>query len=246
MTKEVVCFDVETTGLNPQTNHIIQLAMVKFDSETWQIVDERSWYIKPLLDFTIEEFALEKHGLTKEFILENGVSLSSIYPDIIKMLGDCDVLTYNGNSFDVNFLYQDLKEYGLSIDYDRKFYDAYTIECLRSSRKLTDVYKKYTGKELEDAHNAFADTKATIEVFKYQLMNGREELDNPSFDCISPDKFLMRIEDGTVVFSSGKYSRKGVADVCKMNPSYIRWVFENCSNKTKETIKNEYYKSKQQ
>jgi len=245
MTNEIVCFDVETTGLNPLTNHIIQLSMIRFNSKTFEVVVEKNWYVRPLIDtFEMEPSAEAVHGLSKEFIMENGVKLSEIYPEIIEILGDCDVLTYNGNAFDVGFLYNDLKEYGLFIDFNRKFYDAYTIECGRNSRRLVDVYKRYTGNDLENAHDALSDVKATIEVFKYQGLDNQDDFDKPEFNIISPEGWLMRMDDGTIVFTKGKYSRKPIADVCKIDPSYIKWVFENCSEMTKQTIKNEYYKDK--
>lgn len=241
MTDQIVAFDVETTGLNPQTNHIIQLSLAKFDSKTFEVAATKSWYIKPELDFTVEESAQKVHGLSKEFILENGVFLRDIYSEIVEFLGDCDVLTYNGNNFDVGFLYNDLKELGLEIDFDRTFYDAYVIEAKRYSRTLSSVYKKYTGKDLESAHDALADTLATIEVFKHQIAES-DEVDAEEFKIISPESFIIRMDDGRVVFANGKYSRKKVSDVCKMDPGYVKWVFGNCSEITKKTIMAEYYK----
>lgn len=240
MTDQIVAFDVETTGLNPRTNHIIQISLVKFDSKTFDIIATKSWYIKPELDFTMEETAEKTHGISKEFILENGVSLRKVFPEIVEFLGNCDVLTYNGNNFDNGFLYNDLKELGLELDYNRTFYDAYVIETKRNSRKLSAVYLKYTGKTLEDAHDALADALATVEVFKHQMYID-SKIDDEDFKIISPESFLMK-DNGEVVFAYGKYSRKKVSDVCKIDPSYIKWVFENCSNITKKTIMDEYYK----
>ena len=71
-------FDLETTGLDTQNDHILQLGLIRFDSETFEELDSLSWYIKPKYDFTIAPEAQEKTGLTKEFILENGVFLSDM------------------------------------------------------------------------------------------------------------------------------------------------------------------------
>jgi DNA polymerase-3 subunit epsilon len=217
------------------------LSLAKFDSKTFEVLATKSWYIRPENDFTIEESAQNVHGLTKEFILENGVLLRDIFPEIQEFLGDCDVLTYNGNNFDVGFLYNDLKEIGLELDFDRTFYDAYVIEAKRYSRTLTAVYKKYTGKEMVDAHDALADTLATIEVFKHQLADD-SAVDADEFKIISPESFVIRMDDGRIVFANGKYSRKKVSDVCKTDPGYIKWVFDNCSKITKKTIMDAYYK----
>ena len=244
MTKEMVCFDVETSGLNPTNAHIIQLSMTRFNSETFEIIREKNWYIKPELEYDIEQGSQDIHGITKDFLDLNGVSLRTIYPEIVDILGDCDVLTYNGNSFDIKFLYNDLKEIGLSIDWNRKFYDSYTIECSRNSRKLTDVYRKYVGHDFEGAHDALCDVHATIEVFKHQLQYGTDDLNRRDFDIISPEGLLMWLDNGQVCFAHGKHSRRSVVDVCKEDPSYIKWLFDNCSYRTKKTIMEEYYKAK--
>lgn len=74
MNKYIVCFDVETTGLSPIEDYIIQLAMVKFDSQTFKQIDSRNWYIEPAHAYEITPGAHDAHGLTKEFLKENGVS----------------------------------------------------------------------------------------------------------------------------------------------------------------------------
>ena len=47
MTDTIVAFDLETTGLNTQTDHILQLGLIRFDSRTFEELDSISWYIKP-------------------------------------------------------------------------------------------------------------------------------------------------------------------------------------------------------
>lgn len=244
MTKEMICFDVETTGINANVNHIIQLSLIKFDSETFEEIDSRNWYILPKGPFTIEKGAYEVHHLTKEFIQEHGVTLDSVFPELQSFIKGCDMLSYNGNRFDVGFLYHDLEEYGLSLDYDCKYYDAYAIETERNSRKLAAVYKKYTGKDMEGAHDALCDVRATVEVFKHQVNESVEDIENnPFFNVISPEGFVYQYDKDTITFAKGKYKNVPVAEVCKIDPSYIRWLFDNCSNMTKETVKREYYKA---
>ena len=93
----IVCFDTETTGLEVQKDHIIQLSLVKFDTETWEIIDQRDWYILPEGAFTIPAEAEAVHHISKEFLQEKGVSLRSVYEDLIAFTNGCDMLTYNGN-----------------------------------------------------------------------------------------------------------------------------------------------------
>ena len=66
--KFIVCWDVETTGLNPKEDFMIQLAVSKFSKETMEIIESKKWYVKPAHNYTISPQAQAVHGLTKEFI----------------------------------------------------------------------------------------------------------------------------------------------------------------------------------
>lgn len=241
MTKTIVGFDLETTGLDTQNDHILQLGLIRFDSETFEELDSLSWYIKPKYDFTIAPEAQEKTGLTKEFILENGVFLSDIWEQAVEFIGTDDMLSYNGNHFDVPMLHYNLLRYGLSFDFaNRKFYDSYTIERKRNSMKLADVYKRYTGLELEDAHEALADVRALVQIFKHQ--NEIEDgIEDPEFKLVSPEGFVKLNADGKLVFATGKYKGKLTNDVCKTDRNYINWIFEKFSEVTKRSIMEAWY-----
>ena len=62
--KYIVCWDVETTGLNPKEDFIIQLAVAKFSKDTYEVIKSKKWYIKPAHQYTISPQAQEVHGLT--------------------------------------------------------------------------------------------------------------------------------------------------------------------------------------
>lgn len=242
MTKTMVAFDLETTGLDTQNDHILQIGLVKFDTETFEEIASVDWYIKPNVDFTIAPGAFKKTGLTKEFILENGVYLSKIWDKVVEFIGDDDILSYNGNNFDVPMLHYNLLRYGLSFDFEnRVFYDSLVIERKRNSMQLAHVYKRYTGKELEDAHEALADVRALIEIFKHQIQNDSEVYDQ-TFDLVSPEGFLKLNDEGELVFSTGKYRGKTTNEVCIRDANYIKWVLEKFSNLTSKSIKNAWYK----
>ena len=241
MTKTITAFDLETTGLDTQNDHIIQLGLVKIDSETFQELGNKCWYIKPTVDFTISPEAEEKTGLTKEFILENGVLLSSIWDEAVEFIGDDDILSYNGNHFDVPMLYYNLLRSNLKFEFaKRTYYDSLIIERKRNSMKLGDVYKRYTGKELEGAHDALADVRALIEVFKHQTMN-MEGIEDPDFQLVSPEGFLKRNDKGEVVFTTGKYKGKTTNEICIKDAGYIKWVLEKFSDVTAKSIKESWY-----
>ena len=249
MNKYIVGFDVETTGLSYQTDYIIQLAMVKLDKETFEVIDQRDWYIEPAHNYTIAPDALATHGITKEFLKEHGVSIKSICPDILDFAKDSDYLTYNGNSFDVRFLYKDMKLFGYDFPIaDKIFYDAFSIYRAYNQNTLGAVYKRLTGKEIEDAHDAKADINATVEVFKKLKENyslSYEDLDNmPENNMLSPEGSIRSTHSATgrenIVFAFGKYKDAEFCTVWKKDPLYVKWFGENIASDYTKKILNEY------
>lgn len=246
MTETITALDLETTGLDTQKDYIIQIGLIKFDSKTWEIIKEKKWYIKPAKDFSIDPGAQEKHGITKEFLLENGVFLKDVWEEAKEIIGNDDILSYNGNCFDVPMLYFNLARNGLSFDFtNRMFLDAMIIEKKRLQYNLSAAYKRYTGKELEGAHDALQDVKATIEIFKNQVQQVPEIVEEKSnFKMVSPEGMVKYNKNGELVFSNGKYKNKTTNEICKNDPLYIKWIFEKFSPITCNSIKESYMAEK--
>lgn len=249
--KDIVCWDVETTGLNPKEDFIIQLSLLKLSGIDLQEIGRRNWFIKPAHGYTIHPDAEKVHGITKEFLEKNGVSIKDIGDDFMSFIKNCDILSYNGNSFDIKFIDKDFKMWGYNIfNEDRKYYDAYALEARFFPRNLSAVYKKYTGKEFENAHDSMSDVEATCSVFRNQLVEQKLQLsdiqDWNECNLISPEGSIRNASVGDnprkIVFAVGKYKDSDVADICKNDPSYIKWFFESvASDKTKQVIKEYFY-----
>lgn len=243
MTQTMTAFDLETTGLDTQKDYIIELGLVKFDTSTFNEIDSRCWYILPKGNFKIDPEAQEKHGISKEYLLEHGVHLEDIWPEVLEFIGNDDILSYNGNHFDVPMLYYNLIRENLKFDFSgRIYYDSMIVEKKRFQYKLVETYKRYTGKELDGAHDALCDVRATIEVFKHQLNEVQELFDLYDFKLVSPEGLVKYNDKGDLVFATGKYRGKRTNDICKTDSSYIKWVFEKFSPETRISIRDEYYK----
>ena len=115
----------------------------------------------------------------------------------------------------------------------RKFIDVQVIYHKLEQRTLSAAYKFYCQKNLEDAHTAEADTRATYEVLKAQLDRYPEELQNDMAflaDYSSFNKnvdFAGRIvydEKGVEVFNFGKYKGMSVSEVLQKDPGYYSWI----------------------
>jgi DNA polymerase-3 subunit epsilon len=102
-------------------------------------------------------------------------------------------------------------------------------------RTLSAAYKFYCDKNLEDAHTAEADTRATYEVLKAQLDRYPDVLENDMkflADYSSYNKnvdFAGRIvynEQGVEVFNFGKYKGMPVAEILKKDIGYFGWLMQ--------------------
>ena len=246
MSKYILAWDVETTGLNAKEDFIIQLAAARFDKETGAFIDGKKWYIKPAHNYTINPKAQEVHGLTKEFIDANGIYFKDVAPTFFSMMGDADLLTYNGNTFDIKFLYEECKRWNIDMPiFGKKFYDAYAIECKMTPRDLSTTYKKYMGEELENAHDALSDVVATGKVFfAQQEMYGLKYDDIDNWDennLLTPDGSIRKSYNGTIIFAVGKYRDSEYMEICRKDPGYIKWFMENVASNYTQNILREYY-----
>ena len=246
--RDIVCFDVETTGLSQKEDFIIQLSMTKIDRNLNK-KESKSWYIKPIHTYEIKPTAIEKHGITKEFLEENGVCIKDIANEIIEFTNNCDILTYNGNSFDIGFLYKDLKIVGVEFDLsNRNFYDAFLLYKQLHPSTLEAVYKFYTGKELEDAHNANSDVDATIEVLRGICNEVSDDIQTSldSFNdhnIVSPENSIKRVVIDNIeslVFAMGKYKDEEFMSVYKKDPQYIKWFIINVASEYTYNILKKY------
>ena len=247
----LVCFDTETTGLDVQKEHIIQLSLVKIDTADWHVIDTRDWYILPEGDFTIPAEAEAVHHISKEFLLEHGVSLRSIYDDFIAFVGTHDMLSYNGNGYDAPILHYNLKRAGLNFEFNnRTWYDALLLERIHTAgqvdengeklhNNLTAAYTRYYGHPFEGAHNSLDDVMATIEVFKAQIAaHGWEWAQRDDFGFICFDRWLCKKGDYYYLMQGG-HKGESIESMLRIDRSYLEWIVDKCQwtdDQTREII----------
>lgn len=241
--KNIVVFDIETTGLDRTKHFIIQFAGLKMNRETNQIIDELNLYIKPEGNYTIDIAAYFKHKITPDF-LSDKPTIKEVGQQIVDFIGDCDVLTYNGNGFDIPFLISQLKINGFNIDFtNRGCYDAFLEEKRRNGIGLDNTYKRYKGKTMEEsgliAHDAFSDVKATYSVFVAQQKN-KEYGPEVMYGEDSVIKIMEFNGEEVPCMSIGKYRGVSLDYISKIDQGYLKWAISeksNFINSTKEIIK---------
>jgi DNA polymerase III epsilon subunit-like protein len=249
---KIVCFDTETTGLDVQKEHIIQLSLVKFDTESWRVEGQRDWYLLPEEEFTIPAEAEAVHHISKAFLLEHGVRLRDVFGELCAFTEGCDILSYNGNGYDAPILYYNLKRLGLRYQFEgRTWYDALVLERIHTAgqidpvtgdrlhNNLTAAYTRYYGHPFEGAHNSLDDVLATIEVFKAQVHeHGWEWAQRDEFGFISYDRWLIKKGD-YYYLNQGAHKGDSIEAMLRIDKSYLEWLVDKCKwtdEQTKEIV----------
>ena len=227
----LVFFDLETTGINIVKDRIVEISYVKVFPNGKEETKTRR--INPGMPIPPESTAI--HGITDEDV-KDCPTFKEIAKSLATQIEGCDLAGYNSNRFDIPMLAEEFLRAGVDIDMSkRKFVDVQVIFHKMEQRTLTAAYKFYCGRNLEDAHTAEADTRATYEVLMAQLDRYPEELQNDmSFlaDYSSYNKnvdFAGRMvydDNGVEVFNFGKYKGQSVSEVLKKDPGYYSWILQ--------------------
>ena len=241
--KPIVIYDLETTGLDKSKDQIIQIALIKYDWNTKKIVESKNYYVQPVGNYSIPIGAYMVHHITADF-LKDKPHFKEIANDVYEFFEGCDIVTYNGCSFDNTILVEEFARCG--IVFDRRSYGNYDC-CYEEKRingnRLGDTFKRYYGKSMEDAgltaHDALSDVKATISIFVKQQENHPYE---PEKILTIDNVVAMREFNGSVVpcFTLGKYRGLGVEFVASFDQGYIAWAIGETSkfvSSTKEYLK---------
>ena len=227
----LVFFDLETTGTNINTDRIVEICYLK----VYPNGNEESKTLRINPEMHIPEDASAIHG-----IYDADVADCPTFKDVAKKIASdiegCDLAGFNSNRFDIPVLAEEFLRAGVDIDLmKRKFVDVQVIYHKLERRTLSAAYKFYCDKDLEDAHTAEADTRATYEVLKAQLDHYPEELVNDinflsEYSCHTKNvDFAGRIvynEQGVEVFNFGKYKGMSVAEVLKKDLGYYGWIMQ--------------------
>lgn len=229
LTRPLVFFDLETTGINIGTDRIVEISYYKvFPNGN---AEGKTLRVNPGMPIPAEATAV--HGITDDDV-RDCPRFEQIAPEIAAVIEDSDLAGYNSNFFDVPLLAEEMLRAKVNIDLkQKKLVDAFAIFKKQEPRNLTAAYKFYCGKNLDDAHSAQADTMATYEVLMAQLERYEdvpdtvEALDEYTRGQVQFADFAGRIAydaQGEEVFNFGKHKGLRVKDVFRRDPSYYAWL----------------------
>jgi len=228
LTKPIVFFDLETTGVNIGSDRIVEISILKVFPNGNK--ESKTWLVNPEIE--IPQGATDVHGITNEQVVTEP-TFKELAPKVNEMIADSDLAGFNSNRFDIPLLAEELMRAGIDFDMNnRKAIDVQVIFHKKEQRTLGAGYQFYCGKELEGAHGAEADTNATYEILLAQLEK-YDDIEN-SVEALSEFSthgkradfagFILMNEDDQEIFSFGKYKGRTVEDVLKENPGYNNWI----------------------
>lgn len=257
-------FDLETTGVNLATDRIVEICILKVSPD--QTEETITYRINPERPIPPESSFF--HGIYDEDV-KDAPKFRELAKEIAEFIGDADLAGYNSNKFDIPMLMEEFLRAGVDFSLDNRFFvDVQNIFHQMEQRTLKAAYRFYCDKNLDNAHTAEADVRATYEVLKSQLSRyeGAEyedkggKVSQPVVNDIEalhkftnlslPVDFAGRIvynENGVEVFNFGKHKGIPVEDVFMKEPSYFAWMmngdFPLYTKKVLEKIWNRYRKN---
>lgn len=237
----IVFFDLETTGVNITSDRIVEISYLKVFPNGNEV--SRTMRINP--EMHIPEQASEVHGIYDDDV-KDCPTFKQVAKDVANDFEGADIAGFNSNRFDVPLLAEEFLRAGVDLDMTRrKFIDVQVIFHKMEQRTLSAAMKFYCGKELEGAHSADADTRATYEVLQAQLdrygelQNDIAWLSEFSSHTRNVD-FAGRIvydDKGVEVFNFGKYKGIPVVEVLRRDPGYYSWMMQgDFSLNTKQVL----------
>ena len=225
----IVFFDLETTGTNINTDRIVEICYLKVYPNGNE--ETKTMRINPEMHIPEQSSAI--HGIYDADVADSP-TFKEVAKEIARDIEGCDLAGFNSNRFDIPVLAEEFLRAGVDIDMmKRKFIDVQVIYHKLEQRTLSAAYKFYCGKNLEDAHTAEADTRATYEVLKSQLDRYPEELQNDMAFLAEYSSFNKNVDfagrivyddKGVEVFNFGKYKGMSVSEVLQKDPGYYSWI----------------------
>lgn len=167
---EFTALDIETSGLDPNENEVLEIAAIRFDRD--KILNTYNFLVKPNKPLQVN--AQIVNGITLK-MLENARSLDTILPEFLGFIGGSALVIQN-SEFDLSFLLPEAKKRRLTIptlpvfctlNMTRKFFPELKKHNLAALRDYFKIEKMNTTSSRHSFHEALDDSFAAMKVFIY-------------------------------------------------------------------------------
>ena len=258
--KEIVFFDVETTGLSISKDRIIQISMIKmFPSPSGK--QAKPPVVKTRLINPTEEgiYLMQRpntapHNINWQDLLKQP-TFSQLAKSMRQFLGEADLGGHNIRNFDIPMLKEEFMRCGIN-DWpgpNVRLIDTFLLFTKLVPRSLEGAVRFFTNEQMnENAHDAEYDITMTMKVldgmlnYAPDLGSTTEELHDfskPDRQAVDWSGQLVFDSKTQVVFARGKHKGKRIID----HPGYCKWMLlEDFPQDTKLKIKETFRLHKKQ
>lgn len=240
LSRPLLFFDIESTGLNIPADSIIELSFVKIFPggeeriKTWKI---KPWDYENRCQRPINPEASKVNHITDD-MLTDCPTFFDVADEVAGWIKDSDLAGFNSSKFDLPMLAEEFERAKLAGKdlkvnlHEPLMVDVQNIYHMMEPRNLRAAYRFYCGGEdFDNAHSAEADTLATYEVLKAQLDRYAElKNDVKALSAFVGKKYvdfsghLIYDDKGQVIINFGKHKGKTIRQVFDTEPSYFSWV----------------------
>lgn len=242
LTQPIIFFDIEATGLNVVKDRIVELCYIKVHPCGTE--EGQTLRFNPGIPISSEATAI--NHITNADVADCP-SFKEKAAELAAVFQECDLAGYNSNQYDVPILVEEFARSGIDFNVHQcRLIDVQNIYHKMEPRTLSAAYKFYCHEELQNAHTADADTRATYEILKAQLAHYDGTLQNDTDWLADFSKRNNNIDlAGRFVFSDtnevlvnfGKHKGRPLASVLRTDPSFYGWVMQgDFSQDTKRTL----------
>jgi DNA polymerase-3 subunit epsilon len=244
LSRPLVFLDLETTGLNPSKDRIVDITLLKTYPDGRE--ESKTRLINP--EMPIPKDSTRIHGITDEKVADEP-TFRQIAKSFRDFLADCDLCGFNIKGFDIPMLEAEFRR--AEVEFTRSgrlIIDTQVIFHKQNPRNLEVAYLKYCGKKLENGHTSDADARASAEILDAQL-EYHDDLPNDlkglhQFCCypdevnwIDQDGKLIWINDEVAINFGKKYKGVLLKDISNTDPGFLEWILrQDFSEKVVEMV----------
>jgi len=225
LTRPLAFFDLEATGLNTVNDRIVEIAVTKLFPDGSR--ESKCRRINP--GISIPPAASLIHGITDSDVADCP-KFNEVAQSLYEYISNCDIAGFNSNSFDLPMLFFHFSRAGIEWDYQSfAKIDVGNIFKRKEERTLSAGLKFYTGRSLENAHAADADTEATVDIFLAQI----DKYDDLPLDLAALEKYsnydrgfldlsgkFSENENGDIILNFGKHKGEKAMD----HLGFVEWM----------------------
>lgn len=158
------CVDCESTGLDPQKDRMIEIAVARFTFD--QVLQTFESLIDP--ECAIPQVSQDIHKISID-MLQGKPKVAQILPEVLKMIGG-HILVGHGIGFDIALIAAEAKRSQIPTNIEKQpFIDTLRMARLYGESPINSLQRlrEHFNIEPEGAHRAMSDVIVNIEVFKY-------------------------------------------------------------------------------